>query len=107
MKETSVVNGKTYPAKEITFNFVCDLGLYGIGIDDIGTKMMPAARYYMAYCMGTSVEKAGEIIEQHCNNILSADDDENENIYKEILEVSVASRHERPRDIACKRHPVI
>lgn len=87
MKETIVVNGKTYPAKEITFNFVCDLGMNGIGFDDMGTKMMPAIRYYVAYCMGTSVEKAGEIMEQHFINSLNEDNDKIENPFAEILEV--------------------
>ena len=86
MKETIVVNGKTYPAKEATFNFVCDLGMNDIGFEDLaGSKMMPAVRYYIAYCMGTSFEKAGEIMEQYFINSLNEDNDDTP--FTEIIEI--------------------
>ena len=68
MKETIVVNGKTYPAKEIDFNFVCELEMNGIEFTEVGTRMLPAVRCYIAHCMGTNVEKAGDIINQHFIN---------------------------------------
>lgn len=68
MKETIVVNGKTYPAKEITFNFVCELEMNGIEFTEVGTRMLPAVRCYIAYCMGTNIEKAGDVINQHFIN---------------------------------------
>lgn len=68
MKETIVVNGKKYPAKEIDFNFVCELEMNGIEFTEMGTKTISAARCYIAHCMGASVDVAGEELNQHFIN---------------------------------------
>ena len=62
------LNGRNYKAKEIDFNFVCELGLNGIDITEIQTKIMGAIRVYIAYCMGTDVMTAGDEINLHIIN---------------------------------------
>lgn len=62
------VNGKDYKAKDLNFNFLCDLGENGIEINDIGTKVLSALRVYIAFCMNTDVETAGNEISLHCIN---------------------------------------
>ena len=66
--EKMTINGRVYPAKELDFNFVCELGNQGINIDEIDSKIFPAIRTYVAWCMGTTVEVAGEEINQHIIN---------------------------------------
>ena len=43
-KENITVNGRVYKAKELDFNFLCNLGDNGIDISDIDKKMLPALR---------------------------------------------------------------
>lgn len=59
------INGRSYDAKEIDFNFVCDLQEAGINILDIGNKILPTCRAYVAYCMGVSLDIAGAELNQH------------------------------------------
>lgn len=66
--EMICVNGKNYKAKDLNFNFLCDLGENGIEINDIGTKVLSALRVYIAFCMNTDVETAGNEISLHCIN---------------------------------------
>ena len=68
-KETITINGKVYKAKEVSFNFTCQLGLKGLAILDYGSpaKTFPIVREYVAYCMGADAEYAGLEIDKHCN----------------------------------------
>lgn len=67
-KEKITINGRDYKAKELDFNFVCELGENGIDIADIGKKILPTVRVYVAYCMGVDAEIAGMEINEHIVN---------------------------------------
>ena len=73
-KETIVINKRSYKAKELDFNFLCELGEAGIDIQDIDKKMLPTVRVYVAYCMGVDAELAGEEINRHVINGGTFDD---------------------------------
>lgn len=62
---TFVINGKTYKAKEITFNFMCFLEEKDLPIEQIETKPMKFGREYLAYCGGMTSEQAGMEIDAH------------------------------------------
>lgn len=66
--ERITINGHSYPAKELDFNFLCELDEAGIQVTDIGNKIMSVIRVYAAFCMGTSHEIAGNEINQHVIN---------------------------------------
>lgn len=63
--KTFEINGKTYTAKIIDFNAVCDLEDIGLDISDIFNKQMKGARAYLALCGGMGVEAAGLEIQNH------------------------------------------
>ena len=67
-KEILIVNGKTYQAKEVDFNFICRLELDGIEFSKIDKKYMNLIKSYVAYCMDADTEDAGKEIEQHLIN---------------------------------------
>lgn len=67
-KERITINGKAYKAKEIDFNFICELGEAGIDISEISKKIIPTVRVYVAYCMGTDLDTAGAEINSHVVN---------------------------------------
>jgi hypothetical protein len=64
-KEMMTINGKVYKAKEVDFNFICELGEAGIDIADISKKLIPTVRVYAAYCMNTDIDSAGDEINAH------------------------------------------
>lgn len=64
-KGTIKINGRTYTARELDFNFLCELGENDIDITDMGKKVIPAVRVYVAYCMGVGTDVAGAEINQH------------------------------------------
>lgn len=66
--EKITVNGNSYKAKELDFNFLCELGENGIEMTEIGNKLMQTLRVYIAYCMGVDAETAGNEISNHCIN---------------------------------------
>lgn len=66
--ENFKVNGKVYKAKELDFNFLCDLADNGIQIEEIDKKILPTVRTYVAYCMGVDTETAGAEISKHIIN---------------------------------------
>lgn len=66
--EKFTINGNVIKAKEMDFNFLCDLQENGIGIEEIDRKYLSAVRVYVAFCMGTSVELAGEMFNEHIIN---------------------------------------
>lgn len=63
--EKFTLNEKVYQAKELDFNFICALGDNNIDLSDIGKKMLPALRCYVAYCMDAEVDFAGNEINTH------------------------------------------
>ena len=62
------VNGREFRAKEVDFNFLCELSENGIDVSEVDKKIIPAVRVYVAYCMGTSLEVAGNEINLHIVN---------------------------------------
>lgn len=65
MNYTFTINGKTYKAKELTYNFMCEMEEHGVQIYDIDKKPMSLGREYFALCAGVDSETAGAEIEQH------------------------------------------
>lgn len=65
---TMTINGRVYPAKELDFNFLCELGDHGIGMDEMEVKIFPVLRAYVAWCIGTDVKTAGDEINLHIMN---------------------------------------
>lgn len=63
--EFITINNRDYKAKEFDFNFLCMLGENNIEVGEIGKKVIPSLRCYIAYCMGTDVETAGEEFNKH------------------------------------------
>lgn len=66
--EKLTINNRVYPAKELDFNFLCELGNENIDISELESKIMPAIRVYVAYCMGVDVKVAGSEINDHIIN---------------------------------------
>lgn len=66
--ENIKINNRVYKAREIDFNFICELGENGIDISDMGQKILPTIRVYLAYCMGVSPEIAGDEMNAHMIN---------------------------------------
>lgn len=64
--KTITVNGKTYPAKDFSYNTICSLEEMGVDIDHIKTTIL--LRAYIAICMGVSKEEAGIEIGNHVAN---------------------------------------
>ena len=74
--EMITINGKSYKAKDVDYNFICELEDANVQIEEIEKNKFKTARCYAAYCMGMSLEKAGkEISEQakidHDLNVLN------------------------------------
>lgn len=66
MSETIKVNGRVYKAREIDFDFICDLDAFGgISMADLESKVLPAFRFYVASCMGVSTKVAARELQEH------------------------------------------
>lgn len=65
MKNKVTINGKSYPAKEITFNAVCQFEDMGVQLTEIEKKSIMLLRAYAAVCMNCDAEKAGAELEAH------------------------------------------
>jgi len=63
-----VLNGNSYPVKDMGVNMICDLEDMGISLGEMQNKSFSFIRAYVSMCMGTSVEKAGREIELHLIN---------------------------------------
>jgi len=63
--KTFTVNGVTYPAKEFSYNVICDLEDMGVQLSDFGTKPMSMVRAYFSICAGKDLEFVGKEIEAH------------------------------------------
>lgn len=74
MQKEIVINGKAYPAKDITFNTVCQFEDMGIPMSEIESKSIMFIRAYAAMCMGKKADQAGEEIEKHIMNGGSMED---------------------------------
>ncbi len=72
--EKFTINGRTYQAKEIDFNFVCLLEVEGIELAKMGKSFMNILKVYAAYCMDADSEYAGSEINQHIINGGKLDD---------------------------------
>lgn len=69
MRKEIIVNGKAYPAIEVTFNALCDMDEMGVSIEDLDAKhIIRFLRAYVALCMGSTAEEAGTEIGQHVIN---------------------------------------
>lgn len=68
MKKYIKINNKEYEAVELTFNTVCQLEELGVSLTDATAKSMSLIRGYIALCMGSDVEKAGEEMQAHIIN---------------------------------------
>lgn len=62
------INGKKYKAREIDFNFLCDLEDEGVSLADMEKKPMSTARAYFATCFNGTAEAAGKELEAHLKN---------------------------------------
>lgn len=69
MSKEITVNGKVYPAVEVTFNVLCDMDEMGVSIEDLDPKhILRFLRAYVAVCMKKTPEEAGEEIGAHVAN---------------------------------------
>lgn len=69
MSKEIIVNGKTYPAVEVTFNVLCDMDEMGVSIEDLDPRhIIRFLRAYVAVCMKTTAEEAGVAIGEHVMN---------------------------------------
>lgn len=67
-KEMITVNGRTVKAKELDYNFMAELGMRGIAIEDMDKKMTAVLRLYVAFCFDVDDEESGNMITQHIIN---------------------------------------
>lgn len=66
--KTFVINGNEVKAKGFDFNALVDFDSYGVSIQDMSDKPLTFIRAYVAYCMGVSLEEAGQNINDHIIN---------------------------------------
>lgn len=59
------VNGRTYTAREIDFNAVCEFDKAGISIAKLKDTPFAAARAYLAICGDMEEDAAGNEIQAH------------------------------------------
>lgn len=82
---TFTLNGISVDAKEFNFNTLVELDNYGISIEDMTTKPLSFVRAYVAYCLGSKLEDAGQALNDHIvsggdlNDIFEAINTEMEN----------------------------
>ena len=69
-----VVNGKSYPNKEITFNDFCTFEERGIDLQTMEKKPLSFLRVYISLCMNTNEVEAGKEIDAHIANGGSIED---------------------------------
>ncbi|MBR2493277.1 MAG: hypothetical protein IKB64_07465 [Paludibacteraceae bacterium] len=66
--KTVHINGKTYQGAEMTFNNVCRMEEMDAPITYGAKVSFSMLRAYLALCMNTSKENAGEELEKHITN---------------------------------------
>ena len=69
-----VVNGVSYPNKEITFNDFCTFEERGIDLQTMEKKPLSFLRVYISLCMNTNEIEAGKAIDAHIANGGSIED---------------------------------
>lgn len=62
------LNGKKYDGAEIDFNTIATFDEYGIKINEIGKKSFAAIRAYVAVSIGSDLDVAGNLINEHIIN---------------------------------------
>jgi hypothetical protein len=62
------INDRRVVAADVDFNFIAMLSENNINLNEMGKKMLPTIRVYVAYSMGVDVETAGALINQHMVN---------------------------------------
>ena len=96
--KTIHINGKTYQGAEMTFNNVCRMEEMDAPIT-LGQKVtFSMLRAYLAICMNTSKENAGEELEKHVINGGNTDEVseamaeaiENSDFFRKLQETSAA-----------------
>ena len=65
---TFTLNGNTIVAKPFDFNLLCDFDDFGVSIQDASKKPMSFVRAYIACCMNTDLDTAGNEIQSHMEN---------------------------------------
>lgn len=65
LPKTFVINGKTYPARDIDFNMEADLGDLGVSLASISTNPNGFIRGYLAVCGEMTKHQAGKEISDH------------------------------------------
>lgn len=65
---TFSLNGTLVPAKRFDFNMLCNLEDLGVSIQDAQKKPMALVRAYVAICLNTGVDLAGQQMEEHIAN---------------------------------------
>lgn len=62
---TFTLNGTLVPAKRFDFNMLCNLEDLGVSISEADKKPMALVRAYVAICLGSNLDYAGQQMEQH------------------------------------------
>ena len=101
---TFELNGKTVKAVPADYNLFCELSLADIELDQVFTKPMAVARFYVATCLGISIENAGKEIENHIINGGNLDDVlevfrtelEESGFFRHLLEMAQKNVEENP-----------
>lgn len=62
------IDGRSVRAADVDFNFVAMLAENGIQLNEMGKKMIPTIRCYVAHCMNMDVEIAGDMLQNHIVN---------------------------------------
>lgn len=72
--KTFKINEKEYKAKAFDFNMICDLEELGVSLDKMQKTPMSGVRAYFALCADSSLDVAGEELQEHLLNGGSFDD---------------------------------
>lgn len=62
------LNGRQVKPVEIDMNLYCEFEEAGLSLNSLGDKPISMVRFYVAKCLGTTVEKAGGEVERHVMN---------------------------------------
>lgn len=68
MAKTFLLNGNTYPIKDIGVNMLCDFEEMDISMSDMQKKSMSFIRAYLSVCTGMDIVKTGRELELHLIN---------------------------------------
>lgn len=68
MKESVIINGKSYVPAEITFGTACKLERMGINIFEVGNTPLTLLCGYVALTVGCNLDEASDIIDAHLSS---------------------------------------